>query len=95
MDATTKAGKALSDTRILTIAVGDATDPETGFGEPVGSGSGQGSTSDDASTAGGSGGRLPKTGSDLIQVMAVGMVLLVIGVGLVVAVRRRTAAGLR
>jgi putative ABC transporter-associated repeat protein len=84
MSGTTTAGKAVSDTRTLTIAVGDATDPGPGFG----GGAGTGSTAGGGAAAGDS--RLARTGADVISIAGTGGALLAAGLGLFVAARRRT-----
>ncbi|MDP9792676.1 putative ABC transporter-associated repeat protein [Catenuloplanes nepalensis] len=88
MTATTKAGKAVADTRTLTIAVGDATDAGAGF---TGGGSDSGGTDTGTDTGTGqSGGRLPLTGGSVLTVVAAGAVLVVLGLAAVVISRRRT-----
>ncbi|WP_192579862.1 TIGR03773 family transporter-associated surface protein [Micromonospora sp. AMSO31t] len=93
MSGTTTAGKAVTDTKTLTIAVGDSTDPNSGFG-PGGSGSG----SDDADGGGNGdgggqqagGGLLPRTGAGwLLPAGAAGLTLVAVGVLLVLLTRRR------
>jgi surface-anchored protein/LPXTG-motif cell wall-anchored protein len=91
MNGTTTAGKAVSDTRTLTLAVGDGTDPAPGFTDGAGTGSNAGTgAAADADTAGGAGrGKLAKTGADVISVVGAGGALLVAGLGLLAAARRR------
>ncbi|QOC92501.1 TIGR03773 family transporter-associated surface protein [Micromonospora craniellae] len=79
MSATTTAGKKVTDTKTLVVAVGDSTDPNTGFGP------GSGNGGDDS--GGGSGnGKLPQTGSS-IRLPAFGLGLVVVG-GTVLAMLR-------
>ncbi|WP_033340612.1 TIGR03773 family transporter-associated surface protein [Catenuloplanes japonicus] len=80
MSATTTSGAPVTDTRTLTFAVGDATDPAPGF-TPGGGPSG--------GSPGGSG-PLPLTGTNLLSVVAAGLVLIVAGFAAVVIGRRRT-----
>jgi surface-anchored protein len=80
MTGTTKAGKSLTDTRTLNVAVGPV-DPNTAFGN----GSSGGGSSGGASN----GGALARTGSDwVIPAVEGGVLLLVLGAGLVLATRR-------
>lgn len=82
MSGTTTAGKAVTDTKTLTIAVGDSTDPTDGLG------SGSGSDGDGKDQ--GSGGPLPRTGAGWVLLAAtVGVVLVVAGALLVLLARRR------
>ncbi|GIE31914.1 hypothetical protein Ait01nite_049590 [Actinoplanes italicus] len=74
MAATTTAGKAVSDTKTLTFAVGDATD--------AGSGSGGGTVADQS-------GDLAKTGTDIVSIAGGGALLLTLGTAAVVLTRRR------
>ncbi|MGC5311505.1 TIGR03773 family transporter-associated surface protein [Micromonospora zamorensis] len=89
MNGTTSAGKAVTDTKTLTLAVGDSTDPNSGFG----SGSGSGADRDkNGGAAQGGGGPLPRTGAGwVLTAGAVGIVLMAVGVLLVVLGRRRRA----
>ncbi|MFC8849496.1 MULTISPECIES: TIGR03773 family transporter-associated surface protein [unclassified Micromonospora] len=83
MSGTTSAGKAVTDTKTLTIAVGDSTDPNDGFGS--GGGSGDGGTDQGS-------GPLPRTGAGwVLTAGAAGVVLVTVGALLVVLARRRTA----
>ncbi len=89
MSGTTTAGKAATDTKTLTIAVGDSTDPNAGFGP--GSGSNGGGNGDDGSDQGG-GGPLPRTGAGwVLTAGALGVVLVAVGALLLLLVRRRSA----
>ncbi|WP_431879474.1 TIGR03773 family transporter-associated surface protein [Micromonospora marina] len=89
MSGTTKAGGAVSDTKTLTIAVGDSTDPNAASG--AGSGPGAGGTGDGGADAG-DGGPLPRTGAGwVLPVAAVGVVLVAIGALLMLLARRRAA----
>ncbi|MFY1698195.1 TIGR03773 family transporter-associated surface protein [Solwaraspora sp. WMMA2101] len=84
MSATTTSGSTVTDSRTLTLAVGDATDPDTGFG-PGGGNPGGG----DNPGGGGSGDdRLPRTGSSW-HLPATGATLLIAGVLVLLAARRR------
>jgi len=87
MSGTTTAGKGVSDTRTLNIAVGPV-DPNTAFG----GGSKDGGSNGDGTNGGGSnGGSLARTGSGwVIPAGAAGVLLLIAGAGLVVATRRRS-----
>ncbi|WP_229072012.1 TIGR03773 family transporter-associated surface protein [Actinoplanes sp. DH11] len=105
MTATTTAGKSVSDTKTLTLAVGDSTDTgdgkdSTGDGkdgsgdgkEGSGDGGGSGGTGsgDGASTGDDSGdGRLAKTGMNVVSIAGGGVALLVAGAVTVVLARRR------
>ncbi|WBB95850.1 MULTISPECIES: TIGR03773 family transporter-associated surface protein [unclassified Solwaraspora] len=81
MSATTSSGSTLTDSRSLTVAIGDATDPDTGFG-PGG----------DDNPGGGSGdGRLPRTGSSW-HLPATGAILVIAGALVLFATRRRRPA---
>lgn len=82
MSSTTTAGEAVTDTKTLTIAVGDSTDPTGGFGSGSGSG-GDGPDQD---------GPLPRTGAGWVRLAsAVGVLLVVAGVLLVLLARRRAS----
>ncbi|ADL47577.1 TIGR03773 family transporter-associated surface protein [Micromonospora aurantiaca (nom. illeg.)] len=88
MSGTTTAGKAVTDTRTLTIAVGDSTDPTSGFGP--GSGSAGGGDNDGKEQGGA--GRLPRTGTGwVLSAGAAGVVLVAAGAVLVMLTRRRRA----
>ncbi|MDG9675926.1 TIGR03773 family transporter-associated surface protein [Micromonospora sp. DH14] len=91
MDGTTSAGKAVTDTKTLTLAVGDSTDPNGGFG----SGSGSGADDDkNGGAAQGGGGPLPRTGAGWVMTAgAIGIVSVAVGI-LLVALGRRRRAGL-
>ncbi|RKN47915.1 LPXTG cell wall anchor domain-containing protein [Micromonospora endolithica] len=104
MSGTTSAGKAVTDTKTLTIAVGDSTDPASGFGSAAGSGTGSAAGSGTGSAAGSGtgtgtgdggtdqegGGPLPRTGAGwVLTAAAAGVVLVVVGVLLLVFARRR------
>lgn len=94
MSARTKAGRAVTDTRILTLAVGDSTDAESGLGGPgadAGAGSGK---PGGGSAAGGSGGPLARTGANVALLASGGLVLVLLGAG-VLWLSRRRAAGTR
>ncbi|MEV0902804.1 TIGR03773 family transporter-associated surface protein [Actinoplanes sp. NPDC049802] len=82
MAATTTAGKSVSDTRTLTVAVGNSTD--TGGGDDPGPDNGGGSAVDDKS-----GGGLAKTGTDIMSIAGGGALLLTAGTAAVVLARRR------
>ncbi|WBB78499.1 TIGR03773 family transporter-associated surface protein [Micromonospora sp. WMMD882] len=84
MSGTTTAGKSVTDTKTLTIAVGDSTDPNSGFGSVAGTGSGDGGADQ------GGGGPLPRTGAGwVLTAAAAGIVLVAVGALLVVFARRR------
>ncbi|MFY1674572.1 TIGR03773 family transporter-associated surface protein [Plantactinospora sp. WMMB334] len=86
MSGTTTDGRAVTDTRTLAIAVGDDTDPGPGFG-----GGGSGDGSGDGS---GGDGRLPRTGTSWLPAAVSGGLLLVLsGVLLRFAARRRGDSG--
>ncbi|MFV2103570.1 TIGR03773 family transporter-associated surface protein [Micromonospora sp. LOL_024] len=80
MSATTTAGTEVTDTRTVTFAVGEATDPNTGFGPGSGSG-------DDGSGSGDNG-KLPRTGSSW-RVPALGVGFVLVGALVLVLVRAR------
>ncbi|WP_018215160.1 TIGR03773 family transporter-associated surface protein [Salinispora vitiensis] len=85
MSGTTTAGKAVTDTKTLTIAVGDSTDPSGGFGSGSGSG-------DDGQDQDGTG-PLPRTGAGWVLLAGtVGVVLVIAGALLVLLARRRAGA---
>jgi putative ABC transporter-associated repeat protein len=87
MSGTTTAGKAVTDTRTLTIAVGDDTDPTSGFGPGSGAGGGGDRSGEDKG-----GGRLPRTGAGwVLSAGAAGVVLVAVGALLVLLARRRRA----
>ncbi|MEV4765878.1 TIGR03773 family transporter-associated surface protein [Micromonospora chokoriensis] len=87
MNGTTSAGKTVTDTKTLTIAVGDSTNPNNGFGSGIGGDKNGGA-------AQGGGGPLPRTGAGWVLTAAVaGVVLVAVGV-LLVAMSRRRRAGL-
>ncbi|MFD6680047.1 TIGR03773 family transporter-associated surface protein [Micromonospora parva] len=89
MSGTTSAGKAVTDTKTLTIAVGDSTDPNSGFGSGSGA---DGDKNGDGGAAQGGGGPLPRTGAGwVLTAGAVGIVFVAVGVLLVVSGRRRRA----
>ncbi|WBB67651.1 TIGR03773 family transporter-associated surface protein [Micromonospora sp. WMMD812] len=89
MSGTTTAGKAVTDTRTLTIAVGDSTDPNSGFG-PGGGGPTDGGGDGGADRGGG--GPLPRTGAGwVLTAGATGFVLVAIGALLLLVTRRRRA----
>ncbi|MDG4795619.1 TIGR03773 family transporter-associated surface protein [Micromonospora sp. WMMD1082] len=91
MSGTTTAGKAVTDTKTLTIAVGDSTDPNAGFGP----GSDGGGNGDDGSDQGG-GGPLPRTGAGWVLTAGLlGVVLVAVGAVLLLLARRRVALGNR
>ncbi|MEV6367177.1 TIGR03773 family transporter-associated surface protein [Micromonospora musae] len=85
MSATTTAGKAVTDTKTLTIAVGDATDPGSGFGagsDGTDTGAGPGAAS----------GPLPRTGENWVPIaVGGGLALVAVGALLVLVTRRRRA----
>ncbi|MFV2084128.1 TIGR03773 family transporter-associated surface protein [Micromonospora sp. LOL_021] len=81
MSASTSSGSTVTDSRSLTVAIGDATDPDTGFGP-----------GDDNPGGGGSGdGRLPRTGSSW-YLPATGAILVIAGALVLFATRRRRVA---
>ena len=87
MGATTTAGRTVSDTKALTIAVGDATAAGGGEG-----GTGNGGTTDggDAEAEDGTGGgNLAKTGVNIVSIAGGGALLLVAGAATVALTRRR------
>ncbi|MEH0970757.1 TIGR03773 family transporter-associated surface protein [Micromonospora sp. CPCC 205546] len=89
MSGTTTAGRAVTDTKTLTIAVGDSTDPTGGFGPGTGGGA-DGAGDGDAGTAGPGGGPLPRTGAGwVLTAGAGGAVLVAVGVLLVLLTRHR------
>ncbi|MFC0508874.1 TIGR03773 family transporter-associated surface protein [Micromonospora costi] len=94
MSGTTTAGKAVTDTRTLTIAVGDSTDPKSGFGSGSDSGGGaDGGANDGGGAARGGGGALPRTGAGwVLTAVAAGAVLVAVG-GLLVLLSRRRRSG--
>ncbi|OKI71639.1 cell wall anchor protein [Micromonospora sp. CB01531] len=90
MSAATTAGRAVTDSRTLTIAVGDSTDPSSGFGGGSGTG-GDGHSGGDGDSGGA--GRLPRTGESwVIPVGAGGLLLVLAGALLRFAGRRRGRA---
>lgn len=92
MTGTTKAGRSVTDSRTLNIAVGPV-DPKTAFGNgPNGDGSSGGGTSGDGTEAG----ALARTGSDwVIRAALAGLLLVAVGVLLVTAARRRARPVIR
>ncbi|MFJ8580978.1 TIGR03773 family transporter-associated surface protein [Micromonospora sp. NPDC093277] len=89
MSATTTTGRTATDSRTLTFAVGDGTNPNPGFSGGSGTG-GDGGTGD--GDPGGSG-RLPRTGESwVVPVSAGGFLLVLIGALLRLAGRRRGPA---
>ncbi|WP_416904473.1 TIGR03773 family transporter-associated surface protein [Micromonospora echinospora] len=87
MSGTTTAGKSVTDTKTLTIAVGDSTDPSSGFGPGGGT---DGAGDDGSGTDQGGGGPLPRTGVGwVLTAGAAGAVLVTVGVLLLVSTRRR------
>jgi surface-anchored protein len=84
MTATTTAGKSVSDTRTLTVAVGNSTG--TGGGDDAAQNNGDGSSTDDDN---GGGGGLAKTGTDIMSIAGGGALLLAGGTAVVVLARRR------
>ncbi|WP_210405828.1 TIGR03773 family transporter-associated surface protein [Micromonospora sp. MH33] len=90
MSATTTAGRTVTDRKMLTIAVGDNTDPGSGFGGGSGT-SGDGNSGGDGDSGGT--GRLPRTGESwVIPVTAGGLLLVLVGTLLRFAGRRRRGA---
>ncbi|MEU4690183.1 TIGR03773 family transporter-associated surface protein [Actinoplanes sp. NPDC023714] len=104
MSATTTAGKTVSDTKVLVLAVGDATQTgadngeggpseNTGKGEDTGKGEGAGIGSDGSGegTDEGStgGGNLARTGANVMSVAGGGALLLIGGTTAVILARRR------
>ncbi|MFC8906708.1 anchored repeat ABC transporter, substrate-binding protein, partial [Micromonospora sp. NPDC057140] len=80
MSGTTSAGRAVTDTKTLTIAVGDNTDPTDGFGP--------GGGADDGGD--GDGGVLPRTGAGwVLTAGAAGVILVAVGTLLALVARRR------
>ncbi|MDG4793266.1 TIGR03773 family transporter-associated surface protein [Micromonospora sp. WMMD1082] len=96
MTGTTTAGARVTDTKTLTFAVGDATDPNAGFGPGGGGdGSGNGGNGNGGNGSGGngsgSGGKLPRTGGSW-HLPAAGLLLVVAGAFVLVSLRgRRTS----
>jgi surface-anchored protein len=89
MTGTATSGGQLDDTKTLTIAVGDATDPQDGFG-PGGGGNGGGGDDDGDGDGTRSGGGLPLTGAALFASLGLaGATLLALGTAVVAATRRR------
>jgi len=89
MSATTTSGRTVTDSRTLTVAVGDSTDPKPGFG----GGSGTGGDGLPGNGDSGGAGRLPRTGESwVIPVSAGGLLLVLIGTLLRLAGRRRGPA---
>lgn len=85
MTGTTKAGKSVTDSRTLNVAVGPV-DPNTAFGGDSSGGGDNGG----GSSGGSNGGDLARTGSNwVIPTAASGVLLLIVGTGLVLATRRR------
>ncbi|QGN49712.1 TIGR03773 family transporter-associated surface protein [Micromonospora sp. WMMD558] len=85
MSGTTTAGKAVTDTKTLTIAVGDSADPNAGFGPGGGAGDGDGGD-------GRRDGPLPRTGAGwVLTAAALGVVLVAVGALLLLLARRRAA----
>jgi surface-anchored protein/LPXTG-motif cell wall-anchored protein len=100
MSATTTAGKSVTDTKTLAIAVGDATDTAPGFGSGTGNAAGAGGDTTSVSGAdpgsgadAAPGGDLAKTGTNLIPVAVLGVILLTAGAVLLVITRRKATAG--
>ncbi|MFU8849513.1 TIGR03773 family transporter-associated surface protein [Micromonospora sp. SL1-18] len=89
MSATTTAGRTVTDSKTLTIAVGDNTNPNSGFS----GGSGTGGAGKPGNGDSGGTGRLPRTGESwVIPVVAGGLLLVLTGALLRLAARRRDAA---
>lgn len=90
MSATTSSGSTVTDSRTLTVAIGDGTDPNDGFGP--GSGNPGGGGNPGGPGGGGSGnGNLPRTGASW-QLPATGATLLIAGALVLFAARRRRPA---
>ncbi|MEV2237109.1 TIGR03773 family transporter-associated surface protein [Micromonospora sp. NPDC049891] len=87
MTGTTTSGTRVTDTKTLTLAVGDATDPNAGFGPGAGGGSGNGGDGNGGGNSGG-GGKLPRTGMSW-QLPATGVLLVVAGAFVLVSLRGR------
>ncbi|MCO8277792.1 TIGR03773 family transporter-associated surface protein [Actinoplanes sp. TRM 88003] len=86
MAATTTGGTRVSDTRTLTLAVGNSTDTSGGTAsDGSGSSSGPGAGSGNAK----GGGNLAKTGTDIMSIAAGGGLLLTVGALTLVLTRRR------
>ncbi|MEV4281596.1 TIGR03773 family transporter-associated surface protein [Actinoplanes xinjiangensis] len=83
MTATTTAGRSVSDTRTLTVAVGNST--STDGGDAPDPGNGGGSATDDDTGGGG----LAETGTDIASIAGGGALLLITGTAVVVLARRR------
>ncbi|MEU2610158.1 TIGR03773 family transporter-associated surface protein [Micromonospora sp. NPDC007271] len=89
MSATTTAGKTVTDSKTLTIAVGDNINPNSGFG----GGSSTGGDGKPGNGDSGSTGRLPRTGESwVIPVSAGALLLVLVGALLRIAARRRRPA---
>ncbi|XVU28783.1 TIGR03773 family transporter-associated surface protein [Actinoplanes sp. CA-054009] len=99
MTATTTAGKTVSDTRTLTIAVGDATgtgstpgnggDPGKGGGPGSGNGNGGGGETDNGAGEGATSGNLARTGVSIVSIAGGGVLLLAAGAAALALARRR------
>jgi surface-anchored protein len=89
MSARTKAGRAVTDTRTLALAVGDST------GTGSGSTKQGGGAADGGSDGGGSGGPLAKTGANVVLVATGGVLLVLLGAGIVRLTRRRAVSSPR
>ncbi|SNY61450.1 TIGR03773 family transporter-associated surface protein [Paractinoplanes atraurantiacus] len=86
MTATTTAGKTVSDTKTLTIAVGDTTDTNAGTGNGEGNGEETGSGGSGESATGGS---LAKTGTNIVTLASGGALLVAAGATALALARRR------
>jgi surface-anchored protein len=89
MSATTTAGRKVSDTRTLTMAVGDSTATGTGNSDGGGSGTGTATGTADGKGTGGGGGDLARTGANVASVAGGGTLLLAAGTVAVLVSRRR------
>jgi len=88
MSATTAAGRTVSDTKALTIAVGDSTDADDAAGAGGATG-GSEEGGQDSTDGPNSGGNLAKTGVNVVSIAGGGALLLVAGAATVVLTRRR------
>ncbi|WP_372339011.1 TIGR03773 family transporter-associated surface protein [Actinoplanes sp. RD1] len=91
MSATTRAGKTVTDTKTLTIAVGDSTSTETEAGAPgTPATTGPAAASGASSTPDSAGGALARTGANIVIVAGGGLLLVLAGFVALRLGRRRT-----